>query len=114
MADSMRYDVDPGYQFQDEMDVHDDIIQKGTFRFIIGILAILVVAVQFTVEKTKVVAVEARLANDTWAGTPATRLARMEALALLSEYTLVDAETGTYRIPIEQAMALEVADRSGN
>ena len=112
MADEMRYEVDPGYRFQDEMAVQGDHIMKGTFRIIVTVLVLLVVAVQFTVERAKVVGVEAQFANDTWQGTPARRLAKIEAIKLLSEYEMVDAEAGIYRIPIDQAMALEVAGQA--
>lgn len=110
VPDTIKHDIDPGYGFQDEMAAQEDHIQKGTFRFIVAILIIIVAVVQLTLEWTQVVGVEARDANGEWDGPPAILLARAEATRLLSQYEIVEEESGTYRIPIERAMELEIED----
>lgn len=110
MPETTKYKIDPGYDFQEEMAAQDDHIQKGTFRIIVSILIILVATVQLTVEWAKVSGHEAQMANGEWAGPPAVRLARAEAVRVLSQYEVVDEDAGTYRIPIERAMKLEVEE----
>ena len=113
MPETTKYEIDPGYGFQEEMGVEDDHIQSGTFRMVIGILVILVVAVAFTVQWVRVEGQRARLANAEWEGPTAIREARAEATRLLTTYEVVDEDAGTYRIPIERAMELEVEDSGG-
>ena len=113
MTSSTNYGIDPGYGSQEEMEAHEDHIQRGTFRFIIAVLVILIGLVLFAVQWTKLAGTEAQMANSTWEGTPAARVARAEATKMLSEYEVVDPEAGTYRIPIERAMELEVEDGGG-
>jgi len=110
MPETTKYEIDPGYGFQEEMAAQTDHIQTGTFRIIVAILVVLVAVVQLTVEWAKVSGHEAQMANGAWDGPPVVRLARIEAVRLLSQYEVVDEDTGTYRIPIERAMALEVEE----
>ena len=113
MPETTKYEIEPGYGFQEEMGVEEDHIQSGTFRLVLAVLVILVIAVAFTVQWVKVEGQQAGLANSEWEGPAAIRVARAEATRLLTTYEVVDQDAGTYRIPIERAMELEVEDSGG-
>jgi hypothetical protein len=111
MSDTTAYEYDLGYGSKDELEVEGDYIREGTFRTVIGILVVLVIAVIITVQWATVEGQQARMSNQAaWEGPTAARLAKAEAEQMLSEYEVIDEEAGTYRIPIERAMSLEVME----
>lgn len=111
MVDTPAYTFSLGYGEQEELAVEGDGIQRGTFRFVLAVMVMLTIAIVITVQLALMIGHEAQLSNAlSWAGPSAARVAHEEGMKKLSEYALIDAQTRTYRIPIERAMALEVAE----
>jgi len=108
------YDIEPGYEFRDEMAVEADHMGGGALQFALVAVAILVVIVIATINWAKVEGQRASLANNSHEIAPALRMTRAEATQKLNSFGVVDEGMGVYRIPIDRAMALEIEDQRGD
>ncbi len=82
-----------------------------TWRVIVGVIVFLI-AVFAVVEVTGIKFQEARTNATTITGYPKLQETRIEANRLLSNYEVLDIESGIYRIPIDRAMELVAAEAS--
>lgn len=108
----LQYDIEPGYEFQDEFAVESDHMGEGALRFTLVALTILIVVIVAVVQWARMEGYQAMVENSVVEPPPALRTARAEATRKLTQYELLDAETGVYQIPIERAIALEALDHA--
>lgn len=107
------HEVEPGYGFQEEFAVEDDVMGEGALGFTIVTLFLLVAVVFATVQWATFEGQQARIENTNPEVPAALREARAEADRKLTQYEVIDSGAGVYQIPIERAMALEARD-AGN
>ena len=106
------YDIEPGYEFQEEFDVERDHMGEGALKVAVATMLILFLVIIGVVQWTRMEGQSALVANTIVEPPPALRTARAEATKKLARYEVLDAENKIYQIPIERAMALEASEHA--